>query len=390
MQAPLPPNEAQRLESLRDYGILDTPREAAFDDLTRIAAQICGTPMALVSLVDETRQWFKSEFGLDATETPREVAFCAHAILQSDVFTVPDTQLDARFQGNALVTGVPHLRFYAGAPLRTPDGQALGTLCVLDRVPRRLNTDQVMALQALARQTMAQLELRRALHQAERVSRYRSGVMAAIGHDLKQPLQIVQMTLGLLSRRLENPTDLTRLGYAVTAVEKMASELDTLATGSRLGEAGLETRPFPIADILSTVAGNWGVLAEHKGLQLRVVPCSAIVESDPRMLMTILGNLIANAIKYTEAGRVLVGCRRAGLRIILEVWDTGIGIAADQRDAIFESFRQLDTSRSDGLGLGLAIVRGTAELLAHKVAVASTPGKGSRFTVTVPLAAKVE
>jgi len=386
MKTPLPRSEAQRLESLRDYGVLDTPREAAFDDLTRIAAQICGTPMALVSLVDESRQWFKSEFGLDARETPREVAFCAHAILQPGVFTVPDTQLDARFQANALVTGAPYLRFYAGAPLQTPEGQALGTLCVLDRVPRKLNADQIAALQALARQTMAQLELRRALHQAERLSRYRSGVIAAMGHDLKQPLQVVQMTLGLLARRLDQPQDLTRLGYATAAVDKMGRDLDSFAAGSHLGEAALETTRFSIAEILSKVHDNWGVLAARKGLRLRVVPSSQLVRSDLRMLTTIIGNLVANAIKYTEAGSVLVGCRRSVASLTIEVLDTGIGIADDQREAIFESFRQLDAERSEGLGLGLAIVRNMSELLGSRIAVASTPGKGSRFSVIVPLA----
>jgi GAF domain-containing protein len=156
-------NEAARLESLHQYQILDTEPEKVFDDLTRLAAHICGTPFALVSLSDTSRQWFKSKVGLEATEAPRDIAFCAHAILQSNVFIIPDTLADERFATNPLVISEPHIRFYAGAPLITSEGHALGTLCVLDCVPRQLQAQQVEALQALSREVMTQLELHRNL-----------------------------------------------------------------------------------------------------------------------------------------------------------------------------------------------------------------------------------
>ncbi len=161
--APLPANETLRRAALENYAVLDTPPEQAYDDLARIAAQICGAPICLVSLVDEARQWFKARVGIEAVETPRDVAFCAHAILQRDVFEVPDARLDPRFADNPLVTAAPSIRFYAGAPLVTPDNFALGTLCVIDRKPRRLNETQREGLAALSRQVVAQLELRRNL-----------------------------------------------------------------------------------------------------------------------------------------------------------------------------------------------------------------------------------
>ncbi|MDE2298308.1 MAG: diguanylate cyclase [Burkholderiales bacterium] len=152
--------ERRRLATLASYAVLDTPPEADFDDLVRLAAQICGTPIALISLVDEHRQWFKAVYGLEMLETERQLAFCDHAIRQPGTLVVPDAAADARFARNPLVSGAPHIRFYAGAPIVLPGGQALGTVCVIDTVPRRLDAAQLGALQALARQAAALFELR--------------------------------------------------------------------------------------------------------------------------------------------------------------------------------------------------------------------------------------
>ena len=168
MQAPLPHNEGARVAALQAYRVLDTLPESTYDDLVQIASAICGTPTALISLVDTDRQWFKARVGLDSTETSRDVAFCAHAILNpSEVLTVPDATKDARFVENPLVAGDPGIRFYAGAPLVTPEGEGLGTLCVMDYVPRNLEPHQLLSLQALARQVMQHLEMRREIERTE-------------------------------------------------------------------------------------------------------------------------------------------------------------------------------------------------------------------------------
>jgi GAF domain-containing protein len=161
MSTCLPQPEKKRLAVLWQYEVLDTVPEELFDDLTELAARICEAPIALISLVDENRQWFKSRVGITLTETKRDISFCAHAIRQSSLFIVPDATKDPRFARNPMVVSDPGIRFYAGAPLITPDGHALGTLCVLDKIPRDLRSDQKHALTILARHVVSQLELRR-------------------------------------------------------------------------------------------------------------------------------------------------------------------------------------------------------------------------------------
>lgn len=184
----MPHNETERLRALRSYKILDTKPEERFDELTQLAAIICGVPISLITLIDADRQWFKSKVGLDIDETPRAQAFCTHAIMQPKMFVVEDAAKDQRFAANPLVTGDPNIRFYAGAPLATPDGHLLGTMCVIDRKPRTLTADQQKALELLGRQVIANMQLRNNLRELEAALAAREAAQgpsgeAAIGLD---------------------------------------------------------------------------------------------------------------------------------------------------------------------------------------------------------------
>jgi GAF domain-containing protein len=176
MKSPtIPANEILRLAALKNSKLLDTSAEEVFDDFTKLASQICNTPIALISLLDETRQWFKSKIGLDVSETPRSISFCGHAILEEGIFEVPNALEDERFRDNPLVVNEPNIRFYAGLPLITSEGYAFGTLCVIDKIPRKLTLDQRTSLQMLGRQVVTLIEYRLSMIQT-----------ALINHDLTE------------------------------------------------------------------------------------------------------------------------------------------------------------------------------------------------------------
>lgn len=238
---PLPLNESWRLQSLLRYQILDTPPEQEYTDLVRLAAYICQVPTALVSLVDQNRQWFKARVGLDACETSRDVAFCAHAILQPNkIMVVPDATQDPRFCDNPLVVKDPNLRFYAGCPLVTPQGVAIGTLCVIDYQPRQLSAAQLEALASLSRQVVSLLEMRLA-HQAEqRIDQLRTHLITLIAHEFRTPLGVISSSSGILEDYSDRLSDADRRKHhqriraAIATITRLIDEavaLDSLDQG---------------------------------------------------------------------------------------------------------------------------------------------------------------
>jgi signal transduction histidine kinase len=401
MKVILPPNEMARLKALEQYQILDTTCEVAFDELTYLAAQICSTPIALITVIDECRQWFKSKVGLDVESTPRDWAFCSHAIFQpNDILIVPDALLDPRFATNPLVTSEPHIRFYAGAPLVTPEGYALGTICVIDRVPRQLSPEQVAALRSLSRQVITQLELRRNVDKLERMTTAQrqqyEDLISALSHDLRTPLLAARGTLrsilggafGPISDMLKDVfedcrlanEDLLKLVEALLDISRHKAEVGNSLSCELLNWEKLFVRAI-----------NWSsTVSEQKcKITYKVAPSLPTVYGDELEIQRVVQNLLDNAVRVSEPGQqVSLEVAPLGVdEVKVSVRDNGPGIAPHEKERLFHRFIQ-GRGRRGRSGLGLYLCRQIVEVHKGTINVESTLGEGSTFWFTVPAASE--
>ncbi len=416
---PLPPHEDRRLAALDALQVLDTGAETAFDDVVLLASQICGTPIALVSLVDADRQWFKARVGLDAPETPRSDAFCAHAIsAPGTVMQVRDAVLDPRFVGNPLVQGEPRIRFYAGAPIVTPAGDALGTVCVIDREPRELSAGQLAALQALARQTAALLQLRAANRSKDRqtaalrqeVTDALTGTgddnallrkrqrLAAVGqltsgiaHDFNNLLQALSGNLQLIERKADQPDVVRRRAEDGLAAVRSAADLTRqLLNFSR--DQVPEYRPMAAAERVGQMRELLRrAVGPEMQLQFRLQDTEVLTLADPTQLEAAILNLAINARDAQHGvGALRIGSRREAVRgdaeladgtyLVLTLEDDGPGMAPEVAARAFEPFFTTK-GEAQGTGLGLAQVRGFALRAGGTARIASAPGQGTTVTL---------
>jgi signal transduction histidine kinase len=409
--ARIPENEDERLEALKSYEILDTLPESAFDELVHLASEICNVPIALMSLIDRERQWFKSAVGLGETETPRDHAFCAHAILQDDVFAVPDAAEDSRFADNPLVTSGPHIRFYAGSPLATRAGLKLGTLCVIDRVPRHLNDFQKRALQTLGAQVVAHLELRVQIRDLAKraviirtqrdsldlLQRQKDELASLIVHDLKNPLAAI---LSNAQFTLENTLS-EQAREAVIDIEASARAMKGLVTNlldvSR-GDEGMlvpEWGEVRIGELVNEVRKLTRRRAEDRKQQIVVTGqlANEVVRADADLLRRVVENLIDNALRYTSAaspGAIEIALSEPSEELVdIAVKDRGPGVPAAYRETIFERYARIENgvpSFTRSRGLGLTFCRLAVEAHGGTISVHDNAPQGSVFRVRLPRA----
>lgn len=313
----------ERLDALRRYGVLDTPREAEFDELVALAADICEVPISVVNLIEDHRQWFKAETGLGIRETPLDVSICRHVLLQPGVTIIPDLRNDPRMCANPLVTADSGLRFYAGCLLETPEGHGIGTLCILDRTPRILTSRQQSALKTLANQVMAQLELRRSLKQKTRLLEQKEMLLKEVNHRTKNNLQLIVGLIQLQLRQLHDQqaraalTDTSRRIMSIAAVhEKLyqSDEVGAVDAASYLSQV--------IAGITATASG-------HALFELDLA--SVILPMDSAIPLALLVNeLLTNALKYAyippAEGGVRVTLKPESDSVMLTVEDRGQGM----------------------------------------------------------------
>lgn len=386
-------DETERLDALDRYAILDTSPEEAFDDVARLASAICGAPIALISLIDTTRQWFKARVGLGVTETSRESSFCAHAIAQDEVFLVPDALTDPRFADSPLVTGEPYVRFYAGAPLTTPGGVKLGTLCVIDHEPRTLTGAQLSALRALSRQVIVQLELRRMILERSAaelaVERMKKEFISTVSHELRTPLTSIRGSLSLLASGVmgELPEEARPL---VTVAERNSVRLMGLINDIldfdklQSGRMKMDVRPVSLEDVLRRAIDHVAPAARQEGLEIELHCADTTVMADAARLLQVVVNLLSNAVKYSDRGGI-IGVAAAEVEegwVKVRVDDRGRGIAPELQIKLFGRFQRADSSDSrtkPGTGLGLSICKAIIEQHGGTIGVDSREGEGSTF-----------
>lgn len=390
-------DEEGRLKALNSYDILDTLPQQDFDDITVLASEICNTPISLITFVDDERQWFKSNYGLNVTQTPKEYAFCAHAILKPDeIFTVNDATQDDRFKNNPLTINSPNVVFYAGVPLVNEGGHALGTLCVIDNQPKTLTESQFRALKSLANQVMAQLELRRKVKELDllalelkKSNEYLERFALMASHDIKSPLTSIMLTGQLLKSKYQTNLD-----------EKGNQMLDIVNSSA--------STLLKFLNQMLEYSKSYKILAQKKDeiclnelieevLKLVTIPESFRIETPESLiyirtsaiaLEQILINLLNNAVRYNDKLEGFIRLTFEEKADCYQFWvsDNGIGIEQKNYGRIFEPMTTLnsqDRYNKRGSGIGLSTVKNLVDSLGGEICVKSVLNEGTTFQFTI-------
>jgi signal transduction histidine kinase len=396
--APIPADETGRLGAVRRYDILDTPPDGAFDRITSLAARVFDVPIAIVSIVDHDRIWFKSHHGIDVDQVGREPGLCASAILQDGPWIVADAPNDPRALANSLVAGDFGLRFYAGVPLRTIDGYNLGTLCILDVKPRELSAQETATLEDLAGTVLSELEVRLASRQAVAAAKEREAIKDAfagmMSHELRTPITTIYAAAQMLSRQegiRADPRAQELLPDIVAESERLMRLIENLLVLTRLESGRLETEHEPvllqrvIPHAVHDAARRWPDRTITADIPLDLPS----VSGDPTYVEQVVTNLLSNALKYSAEGtEVELTARVVGDEVETRIRDRGIGLDPARRNDVFDFLVRTDEAINygPGAGIGLYVCRRLLEAMDGRIWIDSPPdGPGTVFVFRLPV-----
>ncbi|MGY3803643.1 GAF domain-containing sensor histidine kinase [Pigmentibacter ruber] len=381
LAAPKLENEEARIKELYDYGILDTPPEFNLDEIVFIASYICQTPISLISIIDRERQWFKANLGLNATETSRDISFCGHAIHQDEIFIIENTENDERFKDNPLVTADPKIKFYAGSPLITSKGYKLGTLCVIDHKPNKLNNDQERILKSLAKLVIQNFEMKKLFKKIQtdeknliqHAKMLSLGEMASgIAHEINNPLMIITGKTHLMKEYIrENPTlDGTYLLSEIDKIEMTKDRIKEIITNLRLFAKNSEKEPLQPYSILGLLNETLLLCKEkikNRSIEIKLDNVESMkniyVNCKPNHIRQAFLNLLLNAydaLESVENKIINISFQVLPDRIKISFIDNGVGISKENRENLMKPFFTTKEV-GKGIGLGLCSTKGIIE-----------------------------
>ncbi|MEO6150544.1 MAG: GAF domain-containing sensor histidine kinase [Mucilaginibacter sp.] len=386
----IPDNEKNRLKDLYGTELLDTPHEQEFDDIVKLASEICEMPISLISLVDANRQWFKARIGIDVDETDRDISFCSHAILQDNIFEVPDASQDARFNDNPLVLNDPSIRYYAGVPLVTGSGNRLGTLCVIDKVPRMLTEKQKFGLKVLADNVIKIAELRIRNKHLNYLTQTQKRIISILAHDVRNPLASIKSVIEFRKSDMLDEAEAAQMMDMVSL--QLDSTIDMIENVVNWGEMQLKFDKFSFEEfnmyqLVARIAGSetLNTYAKHNAI-INNIDKELIMRSDKRVVEFILRNLLSNATKFTENGTITISAQKQGAYTAIQIKDTGVGMPAEKATQLFTGSGNTTTAgtkNEKGNGLGLMLVKEFVDRLGGTISAESKPGEGACFKVVI-------
>lgn len=398
-KATLPLNEKERLQALFSYEILDTLIEQSYDGITQLASVICETPIALISLVDNDRQWFKSHHGLEVSETPKDLSFCAHAILESTPFIVNDSHLDDRFSDNPLVTGGPLVRFYAGIPLQTPEGYNIGTICVIGHEPKKLNETQINSLKILSRQVITLMELKKTLkikdlQQAQLINSSKMAslgeIAAGVAHEINNSITILVGKFNQIKRLIaSDPIDVLKVKEYLDRIDVAISKIYLVVKG--MGHFSRDPGNAPmitikVDEIIKDTLSLCKERFEDQLIEIKIEMKDDIsVECHPSEISQVIMNLLFNAhdaIENLPEKWIEIKTDRHDDYIEIRVTDSGKGIAKNIVDKLMQPFF---TTKEIGKGTGLGLSISYAIIQKHHGSFRyDLKSANTSFVITLP------